>query len=243
MDKLQEEDESHSERDIEEQKIDMPDTDEESHADDAEEDMEASQVELHAPIQHSKSLEELQNQDDTSVTQLLDQFASSLKTLASNASSEESLRIAEKLSLDYEQLKSAVFEGRQQVKTLAKRATEMSTELSVNAQKVQAVLKTSQSEAAKLATAKKELKKAWKTVEAGKEKEIKTKEIISSLKNEIIAIKSGVLDPNMSSSLIASGAANLGKNRLLSMQLEQDEQLKNLTKVKLLTQYFRIRLN
>ena len=91
----------------------------------------------------------------------------------------------ERFRLEYEKLHRALKKSSLQEKKLIKKCRELNGEIVNNAAKVQTALKLSQEDQATIASLKKEMEKAWKMVDASHEKEIRAKETITQLKDEI----------------------------------------------------------
>ena len=233
MDEFENKNEKISENSL--MKVDQPDTDEEISDDEQDyqdsEEENASQNDLAIPLNPSQSLQNLEILDDSIPNSLLENMEKALKQLVKD-SNEEAIKNFEQFSADYDKMKVIFMESRQQTRNLAKRATEMSSELAESAIKVKGIIKANQADRNQLNTIKKELKKAWKVVESNKERDAKAKDLISNLKNEVAALRNG--DITIQSDLnSANTIGNMGKNKLLSLQIEQDEQLKKLTKSKI----------
>ncbi|KAG6613681.1 Cilia- and flagella-associated protein 58 [Phytophthora cinnamomi] len=92
----------------------------------------------------------------------------------------------ERFRLEYEKLHRALKKSNGQEKKLIKKCRELNAEIINNAAKVQTALKLSQEDQASIASLKKEMEKAWKMVDASHEKELRAKETIQQLKDEII---------------------------------------------------------
>ncbi|KAG2776948.1 Cilia- and flagella-associated protein 58 [Phytophthora cactorum] len=92
----------------------------------------------------------------------------------------------ERFRLEYEKLHRALKKSNGQEKKLIKKCRELNAEIINNAAKVQTALKLSQEDQASIASLKKEMEKAWKMVDASHEKELRAKETIQQLKDEIV---------------------------------------------------------
>eukprot|EP00644_Phytophthora_capsici_P004290 jgi/Phyca11/533787/estExt2_fgenesh1_pg.C_PHYCAscaffold_170108 len=92
----------------------------------------------------------------------------------------------ERFRLEYEKLHRALKKSNGQEKKLIKKCRELNAEIINNAAKVQTALKLSQEDQASIASLKKEMEKAWKMVDASHEKELRAKETIQQLKEEIV---------------------------------------------------------
>ncbi|KAJ3276084.1 hypothetical protein HDV01_006254 [Terramyces sp. JEL0728] len=176
-------------------------------------------------------LQSIEADNDSAATAIFDEIQNTLKQVASN-STEEVAALIQKLGLDYEKFNSLLSESKRQTKTIAQKAAKLSQDLVENHGKMKNVLKTVQTDRQMVSSMRKELKKAWKVVEVNTEKEMKSKEVISGLKNELAALKYASSD---GASAVGGGipdSVTLGKNKLLSLQLEQEEVIKKLAKTK-----------
>ncbi|KAJ3332380.1 hypothetical protein HDU76_000416 [Blyttiomyces sp. JEL0837] len=79
--------------------------------------------------------------------------------------------------------------ARRNEQQLVKKCRDLSVELTANNNKVQAALRLSQADRSTIASMKKELKKAWKLVETGNEKDSRSKDAIARLKIEVDTVK------------------------------------------------------
>jgi hypothetical protein len=138
-----------------------------------------------------------------------------------------------RLREEYDRLHKIFVQSRSNEKRLMKKMKDMTVELGSNAVKVQAALKVSQTDRGLISSLKKEVKKAWKMVESGTEKEARAKEAISSLKAEVEALRRANLEQGgtaAANTVKASAAA--GRNKLLEYQMGQEESIKELILVK-----------
>ncbi|KAF0691331.1 Aste57867_17419 [Aphanomyces stellatus] len=119
----------------------------------------------------------------------------------------------ERFRLEYEKLHRALKKSNMQEKKLIKKCRELNGEIVNNAAKVQTALKLSQEDQSTIASLKKEMEKAWKMVDASHEKEIRAKETITQLKDEISNL----------SRLVEQGAG---------LSIGQENAMKELVKVK-----------
>jgi chromosome segregation ATPase len=183
------------------------------------------------PLNHAASLEKFQNANENAQNELFDSVQNTLKILSTDNNTVETQKFVEKLSQEYTRLKDLFSDSRKQTNELVMRSTKMSAELADSAQKMHALIETSQKDRAAVIHLKKELKKAWKSVEENAEKDTKAKEVISSLKNEVSALKM-TTDINVPiDSTISSGS--LSKNKLIAIQMEQEELIKKLNRGKM----------
>lgn len=122
----------------------------------------------------------------------------------------------ERFRLEYEKLHRALKKSNGQEKKLIKKCRELNAEIINNAAKVQTALKLSQEDQASIASLKKEMEKAWKMVDASHEKEIRAKETIAQLKDEI----------NNLSRLVEQGAGlSVGQENMLKEVMRAKEEL------------------
>jgi chromosome segregation ATPase len=183
------------------------------------------------PLNHAASLQKFQNIDDSAQNDIFDSVQKSLKLLSAENASEETIKLVETLSLEYDKLKDVFSESRKQTNELVMRATQMSAELADSAQKMHGLIENSQKDRAAVVHLKKELKKAWRSVEENAEKDLKAKEVISSLKNEVSALKIATDSSLPAEASVLPGA--LGKNKLIAIQMEQEELIKKLNRGKM----------
>ena len=91
----------------------------------------------------------------------------------------------ERFRQEYEKLHRALKTSYDSEKRLVKRCKELQDTIIGNATRVKAAIKLTQEDSSTIGVLKKEVEKAWKLVEAAKEKEEKARKIISDLKTEI----------------------------------------------------------
>jgi len=91
----------------------------------------------------------------------------------------------ERFRLEYEKLHRALKRSHEHERKLIKKVRELNTEIVNNAAKVHTALKLSQEDQNTIATLRKEIEKAWKMVDVAREKEVRAKETINQLKDEI----------------------------------------------------------
>ncbi|KAJ3221633.1 hypothetical protein HK099_003289 [Clydaea vesicula] len=136
-----------------------------------------------------------------------------------------------RLNEEYDKIHKLFMQSRTNEKKLVKRCKELTTELNSNAAKVQAALKLSQNDRSTITGLKKEIRKAWKMVEAGSEKEARSKEAISSMKAEIESLHRG--DDMASRGTVASPVSTgFSRQRNLEYQIGQEESIKELIQIK-----------
>jgi hypothetical protein len=118
--------------------------------------------------------------------------------------------------------------------------------LAANSSKVQAALKLSQNDRSSIAALKKEVKKAWKMVEAGVEKENRAKEAIARMKIEVESLRAnggngdGMGTASKAADADADGDKSAGASpfiggysKLMETHFEQEEQIIRLKRVNL----------
>lgn len=163
---------------------------------------------------HGDALNDAKLLDDPSLE------ATSLETLESDfqevLAELEGDKSLERFRLEYEKLHRALKKSNSQEKKLIKKCRELNAEIINNAAKVQTALKLSQEDQASIASLKKEMEKAWKMVDASHEKEIRAKETIQQLKDEI----------NNLSRLVEQGAGlSVGQENMLKEVMRAKEEL------------------
>lgn len=147
--------------------------------------------------------------DATSLEALENDFQEVLAEIAGDKS-------LERFRLEYEKLHRALKKSNGQEKKLIKKCRELNAEIINNAAKVQTALKLSQEDQASIASLKKEMEKAWKMVDASHEKEIRAKETIQLLKEEI----------NNLGRLVEQGAGlSVGQENMLKEVMRAKEEL------------------
>ena len=91
----------------------------------------------------------------------------------------------DKFRAEYEKLHGALVSSHDSEKRLVAKCRDLNAEIVANAAKVQTALKLSEEDQATITGLKGEIEKAWKMVDATKEKESRAKETIQQLKLEI----------------------------------------------------------
>ncbi|CAN0404137.1 unnamed protein product [Ascophyllum nodosum] len=91
----------------------------------------------------------------------------------------------ERFRLEYEKLHRALKKSHEQEKRLIKKCRELNGEIVNNAAKVQTALKLSQEDQTTIGSLRKEIEKAWTMVDVAHEKEVRAKDTINQLKEEI----------------------------------------------------------
>lgn len=100
---------------------------------------------------------------------------------------------------EYEKLHEALTESRQQNSALLEKCRQLNADITRNAKKVATVLHISQSDQKTIACLRKEFEKAWKVVEVSQEREAKSRDIISLLRDEIQNMTVLVTESDLSS--------------------------------------------
>ncbi|CEG39346.1 uncharacterized protein PHALS_09599 [Plasmopara halstedii] len=122
----------------------------------------------------------------------------------------------ERFRLEYEKLHRALKKSNVQEKKLIKKCRELNSEIINNAAKVQTALKLSQEDQVCIISLKKEMEKAWKMVDASHEKELRAKEMIQQLKDEIMNL----------GRLVEQGTGlNAGQESMLKENMRAKEEL------------------
>ena len=154
-----------------------------------------------------------------------------LESLSSSDSAQHSA--ITKLKEEYDKLNKLLMESRKNEGQLMKKCKDMTSELSANARKIQTALKLSQSDRGTIAALQKEVKKAWKQVETNAEKEARNKDLIASLRNEVETLRGGgaVAATEETTAVPSTG---LNRHKLIELQMEQEDELRKVTKEKLL---------
>jgi myosin heavy subunit len=91
----------------------------------------------------------------------------------------------ERFRLEYEKLHRALKKSHEHEKRLIRKCRELNGEIVNNAAKVQTALKLSQEDQATIASLRKEIEKAWTMVDVAHDKEVRAKDTIQQLKEEI----------------------------------------------------------
>ena len=91
----------------------------------------------------------------------------------------------ERYRVEYEKLHRALKTSYESEKRLVKRCKELQDTIVQNATKVKAAIKLTQEDSNTISVLKREVDKAWKLVEAAKDKEEKARKLIQDLKSEI----------------------------------------------------------
>lgn len=131
---------------------------------------------------------------------------------------------------EYDKIHKLFMQSRKNEKLLMKKCRELTQELSSNASKVLAALKLSQNDRTTMISLRKEIKKAWSMVESANEKENRSKDAVTSLKVELESLRTTLAEAGVNSvaAPTATGPVSFGRNRLLEMQMEQEESIRKL---------------
>uniref|UniRef100_K3WJT3 Cilia- and flagella-associated protein 58 central coiled coil domain-containing protein n=1 Tax=Globisporangium ultimum (strain ATCC 200006 / CBS 805.95 / DAOM BR144) TaxID=431595 RepID=K3WJT3_GLOUD len=168
-----------------------------------------SKLDTHDALPNDTKLLDDPSLEGASLETLENDFQEVLAELAGDKS-------LERFRLEYEKLHRALKKSNGQEKKLIKKCRELNAEIINNAAKVQTALKLSQEDQASIASLKKEMEKAWKMVDASHEKEIRAKETIQQLKDEI----------NNLSRLVEQGAGlSVGQENMLKEVMRAKEEL------------------
>ncbi|KAI9098847.1 hypothetical protein DFS34DRAFT_92447 [Phlyctochytrium arcticum] len=133
-----------------------------------------------------------------------------------------------RLRTEYDKLHKLFLQSRKNEKSLMTKCKSLSSELSSNAAKVAAALKLSQNDRSQITALKKEVRKCWKMVEIGQEKETRAKEAIAQLKGDVEGLRKQMVD--VAGSVPGGPAyASFGRDKLIEMQIQQDELIRSLT--------------
>jgi hypothetical protein len=169
--------------------------------------------------------EEIDNEEDVG---LISDLQNSLAFFSRQAGANEDANFT-KIHEDYEKLHKVFLVSRNNEKKLVKRCRDLTLELHANANKVQAALKLSQNDRSAISGLKKEVKKAWKMVEAGSEKEARAKEAINSMKSEIETLRKTVEAGGLSHTEKLTGSVN--RQRQIEMDIGNDDSIRDLAAV------------
>lgn len=137
------------------------------------------------------------------------EFAEVLQELASD-------KALERFRIEYEKLYKSLKKSHDNEKRLVKKCRELNSEIVGNAAKVQTALKLSEEDQQTIVALKKEIEKAWKTVDASHEKESQAKDSVVQLKAEIA---------NLTRLAEAGSALSSGEEAALNELMKQKEEL------------------
>jgi methylphosphotriester-DNA--protein-cysteine methyltransferase len=130
----------------------------------------------------------------------------------------------ERFRQEYEKLHRALKTSYESEKRLVKRCKELQDTIVQNATRVKAAIKLTQEDSSTIGVLKKEVEKAWRLVEAAKDKEEKARKIISELKTEISHLHKIVEQ--------GSGLAFSQDNTVMKLMAAKDEIKAELTTAK-----------
>ncbi|KAI8819407.1 uncharacterized protein EV422DRAFT_111653 [Fimicolochytrium jonesii] len=135
-----------------------------------------------------------------------------------------------RLRTEYDKLHKLFVQSRKNETSLVQKCKDIASELSANAAKVQAALRLSQNDRSQIIALKKEVRKAWKMVELSTEKENRAKELINSLKAEVETVRKELSeqDGGTTYSTGANAMAGIGRDKLIEIQLDQEDQISKL---------------
>ncbi|KAI8921519.1 hypothetical protein BC831DRAFT_476871 [Entophlyctis helioformis] len=175
--------------------------------------------------------------DDLDTTQegelaVFQELQQTLQSLAEQTDAGDEDPTISRLKGDFDKLHRLFVNSRKSEKSLIKKCRELTAELSANASKVQAALKLSQNDRSTIASLRKEVKKAWKMVEAAAEKEGRAKDVVTSLKNEVESLRSAMAEQGITPQAAMPTSNNFARNKLVELQMEQEDQLRRVTKEK-----------
>ena len=143
----------------------------------------------------------------------------------------ENEQILANLKSEYEKLNVIFVNSRSNEKKLLKKCKDLSNELAVNATKVKTALKLSQNDRSTITSLRKEIKKAWKLVESSTDKETRSRDLVTSLKTEIETQKQLLADKGITVNTAAVSSGPTNRNKLIEIQMDQEEAIRRLTKV------------
>eukprot|EP00520_Triparma_pacifica_P005870 CAMPEP_0118657374 /NCGR_PEP_ID=MMETSP0785-20121206/13984_1 /TAXON_ID=91992 /ORGANISM="Bolidomonas pacifica, Strain CCMP 1866" /LENGTH=865 /DNA_ID=CAMNT_0006550287 /DNA_START=8 /DNA_END=2602 /DNA_ORIENTATION=+ len=132
-----------------------------------------------ADVEKDTGLGEIEAEFSTSAFEALER---DFQEVLSELVGDESLS---KFREEYEKLHRALKKSHDQEKRLVKKCRELNTEIVNNAAKVQYALQLAQKDDTTIANLRKEIEKAWAMVDMSHEKELRAKETITQLKDEI----------------------------------------------------------
>eukprot|EP00842_Homolaphlyctis_polyrhiza_P005027 jgi/Hompol1/5525/HPOL_001291-RA len=162
---------------------------------------------------------------------IFQELQGTLDLLSAPGDSEQEQVVA-RLRGEYDKLHRIFLGSRKNEKSLIKKCRELTAELSANASKVQAALKLSQNDRSTIASLRKEVKKAWKMVEAASDKESRAKDLAASLKSEIEALRGAMAEQGVAPTASTPAVPQFARNKLLELQIEQEDQLRKTIKDK-----------
>ncbi|KAJ3326963.1 hypothetical protein HDU76_012471 [Blyttiomyces sp. JEL0837] len=169
----------------------------------------------------------------TSEAALFEDLQNALSFLTENTGEHAEDTTLTRVRGEYDKLHKLFMQSRKNEQALIKKCKDLTSELAANSAKVQAALKLSQNDRGTIAALKKEVKKAWKMVEASGEKEDRAKEAIARLKLEVDALRKQIGDDSAIVPTTAiAGFGTGGYAKMMETQLDQEEIIQKLTKEK-----------
>lgn len=150
----------------------------------------------------------------------------------SSTEASQNMNAISKLKEEYENVNKLLLDSRKNEVQLVRKCKEMSTEISSTSRKIQTAVKLSQSDRSTITSLQKEVSKAWKQVEINAEKEIRNKDLLASLRAEVDTLRGAANKDNPDAAQHISVTAGLGRHKLLELQMEQEEQLRVMSREK-----------
>ncbi|KAJ1332176.1 hypothetical protein BSLG_008992 [Batrachochytrium salamandrivorans] len=152
-------------------------------------------------------------------------------TDAATSSQDGQKHIVARLKTEYDKL-HRLFKLAKNEQTLMKKCCELTADLTENASKVQEALKISHNDRSTITSLQKEVKAAWKMVESAGEKEIRAKDVAASLRGDADTFRMSSTEARMSPSTNTPLNASSTRNKLVELQMEQEDQLQRVIKEK-----------
>lgn len=150
---------------------------------------------------------------------LLDNIERDFNEAMEALDAEESMR---HYRLEYERMYRSLKRSHESEKRLVDACQELTQELLSNAAKMQAAMKLSQGDHSTIEALKKEIEKAWRAVDSANDKDLRARETIATLQQEIEALQSLVKDGSSLSTDHTSTLEQLKlERRRLELQLEE----------------------
>ncbi|KAH6574503.1 hypothetical protein BASA62_002432 [Batrachochytrium salamandrivorans] len=153
-------------------------------------------------------------------------------TDAATSSQDGQKHIVARLKTEYDKLHRLFLSSRKNEQTLMKKCCELTADLTENASKVQEALKISHNDRSTITSLQKEVKAAWKMVESAGEKEIRAKDVAASLRGDADTFRMSSTEARMSPSTNTPLNASSTRNKLVELQMEQEDQLQRVIKEK-----------
>lgn len=156
-----------------------------------------------------------------------------LEILGASEEGSTNFQTITRLKDEYDKLNKLLKESRKNEGLLVKKCKEMGSDLNSLSRKIQTAVKLSQTDRSTISTLQKEVKKAWKQVEINNEKESRNKDIIAGLRSELDTLK-GTYNKtgDAQQSIPPPVGTGLARHKLLELQMEQEEQLRQMIKEK-----------